>query len=499
VNNWLNQSAYAISEAIHQRRLTCVELMTFSLDHINEHNPAFNAIVSLQEPDVLLAEAHQCDLEIGQGKSRGWLHGIPQAIKDLAATKGIASTRGSPLFASNIPTQDALMVKRMRQAGALLIGKTNTPEFGLGSQTYNPVFGATANAWDPTRTSGGSSGGAAVALALRMLCLADGSDMGGSLRNPAGWNHVYGLRPTQGLVPKWPAADAFFSQLGTEGPMARHAIDLAHLLAIQSGADPRAPLSVKQAPQQFIALFNANNQRPNSMAGLRIGWLGDLNGYLNTEPGVLAGCKQALNRFEALGASIVEPGLSFDPEALWTAWIRIRSALVSLELEPLFDDEVSRLKLKPEAQWEVEHAKRLSASQLMQASAVRTSFYQSWLSYFDHVDVLALPSAQVHPYALDRAWVGSINGKAMDSYHRWMETVIYATMAGSPALSVPAAFWDPVRELVLNEPIDAGALPIGIQMVAAPHQDAQLLGLAHAYEKANEDFMHATPPILRRN
>ena len=525
MSEWLSCSASALSQAIHQGKLSSVELMEHTLDRIHAVNPQYNAIVSMRDPDGLLGEARQCDIEIAQGKSRGWLHGIPQAIKDLTATEGIASTRGSPIFADHVPAQDALMVNRIRSSGALIIGKTNTPEFGLGSQTYNRLFGATLNAWDPHRTSGGSSGGAAVALALRMLCVADGSDIGGSLRNPAAWNHVLGFRPSQHLVPKLPGKDLFFAQIGTEGPMARHAIDLMRLLAIQSGHDSKAPLSSRQDPRRFIDLALQGVRGNLNIKGLRIGWLGDLQGYLKVEAGVLDGCLSGLRRLESLGAIVSEPPLHFDPLEIWEAWVRLRSAILSLELEPLYDDAASREQLKPEACWEAEMAKTLNASQLMQASVARSKFFLSWISYFSQFDLLALPAAQVHPFANDEAWPKVINGSRMDSYHRWMETAIYATMSGSPALSLPAAFWDPDRQLVVerhsneaertgiteagsekdlsqhqpSKPQGAGTLlPIGLQLIAAPQQDELLLGLAHCYEVANQEFMGAKPPILSR-
>src|SRR5690349_18522856 len=218
--------------------------MRATLDRIAAVNPRVNAIVSLQNEDGLLRQADERDAELARGESRGWLHGIPQAIKDAAETQGIPTTLGSPLLADHVPQHDALMVERMKAAGCIVVGKTNTPEFGLGSHTFNEVFGTTRNAFDPAKSAGGSSGGAAVALATRMLSVADGSDFMGSLRNPAGWNNVFGFRPSQGRVPGWPADDVFVVQLSTGGPMARTVLDLARLLDIQAGRDDRVPLSI---------------------------------------------------------------------------------------------------------------------------------------------------------------------------------------------------------------------------------------------------------------
>ena len=239
-NDLVTADALQLSEWIRLRKVSCREVMTAFLGHIERVNTPANAIVSLRERAALLAEADARDAQLARGEYLGWMHGMPQAPKDLTATAGIPSTQGSPLLRNEVPKADALMAARMRAQGAIFIGKTNTPEFGLGSNTYNTVFGTTLNAYDPTRSAGGSSGGTAVALALRMLPVADGSDMMGSLRNPAGWNNVFGFRPSQGRVPSVPAHDLFFHQLGYAGPMGRNVPDLAMLLSTQAGYDARA-------------------------------------------------------------------------------------------------------------------------------------------------------------------------------------------------------------------------------------------------------------------
>src|ERR1700704_3300325 len=242
--------ALALSRAIHSKQVSCIEVMNAYLDHIDALNPKVNAIVSLQDRDDLLLQTKARDDELARGESRGWMHGFPQAIKDLAATKGIRTTQGSRIFKDFVPGTDAIHVERVKRAGAIVIGKTNTPEFGLGSNTYNDVFGRTLNAYDQSKTSGGSSGGAGVSVALHMLPVADGSDHGGSLRNPAAYNNVFGFRPSFGRVPA-NAADAFYAIMGTPGPMARNVPDLAALLSVQAGSDPRAPLSNRQDPAQL--------------------------------------------------------------------------------------------------------------------------------------------------------------------------------------------------------------------------------------------------------
>jgi amidase len=288
-------SAQALSQAIHRRTLSCREVMQACLAQVALHNPAHLAIVSLQDADHLLRQADERDAMLARGQSMGWMHGLPIAIKDLAATAGIPTTLGSPLMRDHVPTEDAAMVARIRRAGAILIGKTNVPEFGLGSHSFNEVFGTTANAYDTRLSAGGSSGGAAVALALRMLPVADGSDFMGSLRNPAGWNNLFGMRPSQGRVPGVPAQDVYVSQMPTDGPMGRHVADLALLLSTQAGPDPRAPLSLSADPSVFA------NDLYLDVSGQRVGWLGDLDGYLPTEVGVLDACQAGLGRLQQIG------------------------------------------------------------------------------------------------------------------------------------------------------------------------------------------------------
>jgi amidase len=243
MNDLITMDATALSNVIHSRKASCVEVMTAYLDHIESVNPKVNAIVALQDRGDLLAQAHERDSQLARGESMGPLHGFPHAVKDLQAVKGIRTTMGSPILKDFVPSEDALMVARLRKAGAIFIGKTNTPEFGLGSHTYNPVYGPTRNAYDPSRSAGGSSGGAAVSLALRMLPVADGSDYGGSLRNPAGWNNVFGFRTSIGRIPS-DAQDVWLPSMGVTGPMARNVTDLAMLLSVQAGFDARAPLSM---------------------------------------------------------------------------------------------------------------------------------------------------------------------------------------------------------------------------------------------------------------
>jgi amidase len=466
--------ATALSQAIHAKQLSCRELMQSTLDRIAALNPRYNAIVSLRDGAALLAEADAHDAMLARGQSKGWLHGMPQAIKDLSPTAGIATTLGSPLLQAAVPREDGLMVQRIRDAGAIVIGKTNTPEFGLGSHTFNEVFGTTRNAYDPTRSAGGSSGGAAVALALRLVAVADGSDFMGSLRNPAGWNNIFGMRPSQGRVPLWPAQDVWVAQLSTEGPMARTVRDLARMLDTQAGYDPRVPLSLDDGAR-FADTLGGLDPR-----GVRIGWLGDLGGYLPMEDGILDVCTQALERLQALGCAVEPTPLGTAPEPVWEAWLVWRRALVASRIAPFLLRPDNRAHIKPEALWEHDQAALLTGTQFTAASARRTAFYQHLLTLFERHDVLALPTAQVWPFDAALRWPDRIAGRAMDTYHRWMEVVIYATFAGLPAISVPAGF-------------DARGLPMGLQLIGRPRDDAGVLRLAALYETAAQDILQRRP------
>ena len=467
--------AEALSQGLAARRFSCRELMAATLDRIGRENPRHNAIVSLRDPVALLREADVCDQELAQGHRRGWMHGLPQAIKDAVAVAGVRTTLGSRLV-DFVPSQDDLVVQRMRSAGAIVIGRTNSPEFGLGSHTFNDVHGTTRNAFDPSRSAGGSSGGAAVALATRMLAVADGSDFMGSLRNPAGWNNVYGLRPSQGRVPNWPLVDAWVAQLSTCGPMARTVLDLARLLDVQAGYDPRVPLSLDGGGGFAEAVLGA---LPGD-ARVRIAWLADLGGHLAMEDGVLAACEGALHRFEEAGATVDAVAPPFDAASVWEAWLVWRRWLVSGRIAPYLTRPEQRGQVKPEALWEVDNAAGLTGEETMRASVVRTAFHRQMLRLLERHDLVALPTAQVWPFDATLRWPSKIAGRTMDTYHRWMETTIYATFAGLPCIAVPAGF-------------GPGGLPMGLQLIGRPRADAEVLRIAAALEPAIADILAVRP------
>ncbi|VVE88792.1 amidase [Pandoraea bronchicola] len=477
LNDIVALDALALSDAIRTRRVSCREVMQAYLAHIAQYNPAVNAIVSLRDADTLLAQADERDQQLANGQYLGWMHGMPHAVKDLAACAGFPTRKGSPLTSTAPDTQDSISVARIRAAGAIFIGKTNVSEFGLGSHSYNPVFGVTRNAYDTTRIAGGSSGGAGSALALRMLPVADGSDMMGSLRNPAAFGNVYGLRPSQGRVPYGPAPEIFVQQLSTDGPMGRTVADVAQLLATQAGYDARSPLSMARETPPFASALQRD------VKGVKLGWLGDYGGHLPMEDGVMALCEASLRDFTAMGCEVEACAPDFAPERLWQTWLTLRHWLVNGSLGEMYADPARRDKLKPEAQWEVEGGEALRAADVFRASVDRSEWYRSLARLFERYDFLLLPSAQVFPFDAQMHWPSSVAGKPMDTYHRWMEVVIGPTLAGLPAISVPVGF-------------DARGLPMGLQIIGPAQADLAVLQLAYAHEQQTQWVRRHLPPML---
>jgi amidase len=485
--------AAELSVAIRLRLVTCVEVMTAYLDHIDEINPRVNAIVNLRSRDELLGEAAEKDRLLRQDEYQGWMHGFPHAVKDLADVAGMKTTLGffRPPFDVPPASSDALHVSRMRAAGAIFIGKTNTPEFGVGSQTYNNVFGTTYNAYDQTRTAGGSSGGAAVAVALRMVPVADGSDFFGSLRNPPGWNNVLGLRPSFGRVPG-NNSDAFVQQGGVEGPIARTALDLALLLRTMSGYDPRAPLSITQDPRRLPWLLDA------PVRGRKVAWLGDLGGYLPMEPEVLEVAGRAVRTFDRLGMEVTELtglpdyGAFSGNEDLWPTWLVHRHWLLGGILWGVYDDPTLRAAMKPEAIYEVEGLVSgadgnppITGLDTYRGSVMRTSLYQAFRELFETYDYAVLPTAQVFPFDASIHWPQEIEGVPMSSYHRWMEVTAVGTLLNAPTLAIPAGF-------------SRAGLPMGLQVIGRNHDDFSLMDLARAWERETRWVQRVPPPLLQR-
>jgi amidase len=468
--------AASLTAAIHARDVSCVEVMAAYLDHIERLNPKVNAIVALQDRAGLLAQARERDAQLTRGEPMGALHGFPHAVKDLQPVKGIRSTWGSPILKDFIPAADSLMVERLRKAGAIIIGKTNTPEFGLGSHTYNSVYGATRNPYDQSRSAGGSSGGAAVALALRMLPVADGSDYGGSLRNPAGWNNVFGFRTSYGRVPN-DGLEVWLPTLSVLGPMARTVTDLAMLLSVQAGFDARAPLSMDDDTTIF------RRRLDKDFKGTRVAWLGDFKGYTPCEPEVLDVCNNALKVFESLGCAVEEAIPDYPLEPVWRAVQRLRGWHTGGTLLAHYNDPAKRALIKPEAIFEIETGLQQSAFDITAASVVRTEWHHAVRRFFKRYDFFIAPTAQVFPFDVDMHWPQEIAGQTMRTYHEWMKGMLIISMSGCPALAVPAGF-------------GSHGLPMGIQVVAPIHREFACLQLAYAYEQATHWTRKRLPPLL---
>ena len=462
-------SASDLSRMISARQVAPSEVMAAHLARIAAVNPSINAVISLRDADVLMAEAIKAD----DAPHQGWLHGLPLAVKDLCATKGLRTTWGSPLFANHVPDADDLLAARMRAAGAIFIGKTNTPEWGHGSHSFNPVFGATRNPYDLTRTAGGSSGGAAAALATQMVPVADGSDMMGSLRNPAGFCNVYGFRPSWGLVPADADGDTFLATLATEGPMGRTIEDVARLLQVQAGPNPEAPFALPT--QDYVTGLNRA-----SLKGKRIAWLADWGGAYTIEPGILPLCETALQVFTDQGAEVEAIAPPFPAEKLWQSWTTLRAMLNAGRMKTLYDNSAKRAQLKPETLWEIEQGQNLTAQAVYDASTIRSRYYAHMARLFTRFDAIVLPTAQVWPFPVGWRWPQEISGHPMDTYHRWMEVVIPVSLIGLPALSVPVGFGDT-------------GLPMGMQIAGPVGSDATLLAMGQAYHTAT-DWPGKHPP-----
>ncbi|MDQ2065789.1 amidase [Xinfangfangia sp. CPCC 101601] len=455
----LGLSATELSRLIHARKVAPSEVMAAWLERVASVNGAVNAIVSLRDPDDLMAEARALD----DVAPVGWLHGIPLAIKDLLATKGLRTTYGSPLYADFLPEADDLVVARIRTSGAVIAGKTNTPEWGQGSHSFNPVHGVTRNPYDLARSAGGSSGGAAAALASGMAWVADGSDMMGSLRNPAGFCNVYGLRPTWGLVPGDAGGETHLATLATEGPMARTVEDLARFLGVMAGENRETPFP--RALPDLLSGLEAG------VKGKKIGWLGDWGGAYPMEPGILAACEAGLRVLEDLGAEVETLPPPFPAQELWQAWIALRAMLNAGGKSDLARDPAKRALTKAETIWEIERGAGLTAAEVYAASEIRSRWYRDAARMFDRFDAVVLPSAQVWPFPAEWRWPEEIAGVRMDTYHRWMEVVVPASLIGLPALSVPLGF-------------GPQGLPSGMQIIGRSGDDAGVLAIGQAYHRA---------------
>lgn len=448
--------AVDLAALIRRKEVSCEEVMRAHLEQIERVNPRVNAIVTLL-PEQALHGARAADAALARGDAVGPLHGLPVAHKDLMVTRGVRTTFGSPIYKDFVPEEDGLLVQRLHAAGAITVGKTNTPEFGAGSQTFNAVFGATRNPYDLAKTCGGSSGGAAVALASGMVPLADGSDLGGSLRNPASFCNVVGLRPSAGRVPNWPVLNAFYP-LSVVGPMARTVRDAALMLSVIAGPDPRAPLSIEEPGARFAHALERD------FRGVRVAWSADLGG-LDVDHRVTAVLEAHRGVLAEAGCTVMEacPDFSDADEIFQT----LRAYAFESSYGALL--EAHRGQMKQTVIWNIEQGRRLTGAQVGQAEVKRTALYHRVRTFMEEYEFLALPVVQVPPFDIDQEYVTHINGNAMRTYIDWMRSCFYITVTGCPAISVPCGF-------------TGDGLPVGLQIVGRPRQDFSVLQLAHAVE-----------------
>lgn len=459
--------AVEMAHRLRERELSAVEVLEAHLRQIERVNPQVNAIVTLR-PEAAMEAARVADAALARHEPVGPLHGLPIAHKDLFETRGIRTTYGSPIFADNVPDVDALIIERLRAAGAITIGKTNVPEFGAGSQTFNPVFGPTLNPYDLSKTCGGSSGGGAVALACGMLPIADGSDMGGSLRNPANYCNIVGLRPSPGRVPSWPS-NSLWSPLSVDGPMARTAQDVALLLSAIAGPDERAPLSISDPGERFAARLDRD------FRGVRLAWSRDLGG-LPIDPRVTAALEAKRNLFAELGCVLEEdePDFSGADEVFKT----FRAYSFELGRGTLL--EMHRDQLKQTVIWNIEAGMALTGPEIGRAERLRAALYQRVRQFLERYEFLLCPVSQLPPFDVSLEYPTAINGVAMETYIDWMRSCYYISATGLPAASVPCGF-------------TADGLPVGIQIVGRHQDEFGVLQLAHAFEQARGPL---APPAI---
>jgi amidase len=461
-------SAVEMAALIRAKKLSAREALAEHLKQINRVNPQVNAIVTLVA-EMATAAAAQADEVQARGEKLGPLHGLPVAHKDLLDTKGIRTTYGSPLYKDNIPTEDNIVVDRMRRAGAVIVGKTNTPEFGAGSQTFNTVFGATHNPYDLTKTCGGSSGGAAVALACGMVPVASGSDTGGSLRNPAAFSNVVGFRPTIGRVPN-PKAGFAWSTLSTSGCLSRSVADLAFALSTIAGPDPDSPLSIHQPGELFARPLG------RSFKGVRVAWFKDLGG-VPFDPRVRTVVDAHRATFESLGCIVEQAEIDFSPAEI--AFRTLRNWGDATNYGALYQQHPEAFK--DTLADEIRTGLKLTGTDLAHAEVAHSLLWRRFQAFLTQYEYFILPTTQLPPFDVTTPYPAAINGMHFDNYIDWMKSCWYISATGNPAASVPAGF-------------TPEGLPVGIQIVGRDRQDFSVLQLAYAFEQAT-NFAGKHPAI----
>ncbi len=463
-------SAIEMSVLIRSKKISARELMQAHLKQIAKVNSKVNAIITLVPEDELLAKALEADEWMAKGNLTGPMHGLPFLVKDLTETKGIRTTYGSPMWKEFIPSQDALIVEREKKAGVIVMGKSNVPELGLGSQTFNPLFGPTLNPYDVSKTCGGSTGGGAVALACGMTPLADGSDMGGSLRNPASFCNVVGLRPSPGRVPIVGSKLAW-QELGVQGPMARNVSDCAFLLSVQAGADTRSPISIMENPQEFLKPLSRN------FKDVKVAFIRDLG--LPWEKEVKDAVDSQKKVFESLGCIVEEnePDMADANEC----FVNFRHWQMEAQYGDLLDGNSD--KMNAYAKWHIAEGRKLTGPYLARLEIRRSALYRRFQQFLEKYEFLMLPVSQVLPFNVNIPYPTEINGVKMLTYIDWMRSAYYISMVGNPALSVPCSF-------------SKTGLPIGIQIVGRHNADLSVLQMGFAFEQATR-IGERKPPVLQ--
>ena len=449
--------ARTLARLIQARKLSATEVVRAFIAQIERVNPKVNAIVTFL-PEQALASAKSLDRK---KTFAGPLAGLPLAIKDVIATKGVRTTWGSLVYKDHVPAEDHILAERLKAAGAILIGKTNTPEFGAGSQTFNAVFGATRNPYDVAKTCGGSSGGAAVAVACGMVPIADGGDFAASLRNPGSFCNVIGFRPSTGRVPAYPHPYPW-SNLSELGPMARTVSDAAFLLSVMAGPDPRAPTSITEPGSIFLQPLKRNFKK------VRVAWSRDLGG-LPVDPRVTRVLEPQRQVFKDLGCIVedAQPDFSGATESFET----LRALTYQHRVGALLKDH--RDKLKDTIIWNVEQGFKLTAPDIAKAEAQRTALFHRMRTFLEKYDFLVCPTNQLPPFSVDEPYPTEIAGVKMANYLDWMKSCYFITITTHPAISVPGEFTDE-------------GLPVGIQIVGRYREDFGVLQLAHAFEQATQ-------------
>jgi amidase len=461
-------SARELAGQVRTKKISAREVMAAFLSQINRLNPDLNAIVSRLDDDACLRLAGEADRAIARGDGIGAMHGLPTAFKELESAVGFPFTKGSPIFKDQAATEDTVLVERIRGAGAIPIGKTNVPEFGMGSHTYNQVFGTTRNPYDRSKSAGGSSGGAGAAIASGMLPFADGGDLGGSLRNPANFNNIVALRPSVGLVPNAPVQIPFVG-VTVKGPMARSVADVAFVLSVMAGADARDPMCFPSEPQSFAGPLD------RGFGGTRIAWCPDLGG-LPLDQDVRTVLSAQRQTFEDLGCIVEDacPDFAHVDEIFvtlrtWASWNTYGPLLAT-----------HRSLIKPEAIWDIERGASLSGEDVARALMQQGQLLERIRLFQERYEFLVCAVNQVPPFDAELAWPRSIDGVPMDNYISWMKSAYWISTTCRPAISVPAGFTD-------------DGLPVGVQIVGRYRDDLGVLQLAHAFEQAT-GFGKRRPP-----